>query len=209
MPNWCKYEICVVSKDKASIERFGRILHYEDNEYYLYRVLEANTDEAIIEENGYYYQTILGHVAWSAGNWFRPDDERKPSENGAVFITLTELTKKLSIAVEIFSEESGCCFAEHIACNDGIITINEYTPYTSLYAEDKRQYDFMLKFVDKDFANLPKEERDKIIANRDKINTKMGLIVEIGGYYQDFSTAEEIYKGEVLFGRKKGVCILS
>lgn len=119
MANCCFYTMKAVSKDENALKRLVKIMNYEDTEYYIYRCDSADlvwTDK----EDDFFVYKICGYVAWSASHWFgcyEHNDEHHRIENGAHYISLDLLAKCLGIAVEIYTEESGCCFQEWIMCD--------------------------------------------------------------------------------------------
>ena len=141
MANNCFYTMKAVSENKEALERLISIMEYKDPEYFIYRCFEAHSN--IYKDGEYYVADISGDVAWSCSNWFgteekpeelivlKKDDNWNPIHGTAHYITLDLLCKKLGVGIEVFSEESGCCFQEHYMVNsEGEITINETTEWT-------------------------------------------------------------------------------
>lgn len=56
------------------------------------------------------------------------------------FITLFEACEQLHLDMEVFSEEPGCCFAEHILFKDGKVMTKETVPFTEYWDEEKEIY---------------------------------------------------------------------
>ena len=52
------------------------------------------------------------------------------------FITFVEASKKWNLEVEIFSEESGCCFQEHYIVRKGIVELDECVEWCEYYLDD-------------------------------------------------------------------------
>jgi hypothetical protein len=63
--------------------------------------------------------------------WYFGDGE-KPSE----FITLWEACKKWHVDMEVYSEESGCCFQEHYVCVDGDVICDECVEWNEYFIDD-------------------------------------------------------------------------
>lgn len=71
-------------------------------------------------------------------------------------ISLNKACKKLHVEVEIYSSESGCCFAEHYYINkNGKIIVNECTDYQEIYIGDYADYEEYIEDIKK---NYPKDE---------------------------------------------------
>lgn len=137
MPNWCEYDMCVVSKNREALERLIRVMNYEDDEYYIYRVSQATAGE-IEYDDDLYTVRIMGFVAWSCSSWF-DNMERKDEtiKSGGHYITLDLICKRLSIAVEVFGEESGMGFQEHFLCNaNGDVIYNECAEWHQIWFDD-------------------------------------------------------------------------
>lgn len=122
MANNCDYVLQVTALNKEAIERFYKIMKYEDNEYFLYRVFAANPscDDGWVEKaDDFYTAEFWGDVAWSPSPWV--NDEPNPNEyikTGAHYSNLQEICKALNIAVEVWAKECGNCFQEHITVNN-------------------------------------------------------------------------------------------
>lgn len=102
MPNWCEYDMCAVAKNRETLERLIRIMNYEDDEYYIYRVNQATAGD-IEQEDDLYTVRIMGFVAWSCGSWFdRVERFDETIESGGHYVTLDILCERLGIAVEVF-----------------------------------------------------------------------------------------------------------
>ena len=141
MANDCLYTIKAVAKEKSALERLVSIMEYKDPEYFIYRCFEAYSN--IFKDGDYYVADISGSVAWSCSNWF--GHEEKPEElivlkydenmnktyGTSHYITLDLLCKKLGVGIELYSEESGCCFQEHYLVDvNGNIIIDESCEWT-------------------------------------------------------------------------------
>ena len=119
MANCCLYTMKAVSKDENALKRLVKIMNYEDPEYYIYRCGSAYIDKTDKDGDFFVYK-ISGDVAWSADHWFgtyEHNDKDHTLENGAHYISLDLLCERLGIAVEIYTEEPGCCFQEWIMCD--------------------------------------------------------------------------------------------
>ena len=119
MANCCFYTLHAVSKSEKTLKRLLNIMNQTDNEYYIYRC-----DQAVLEnsykDGEYFVYEISGDVAWSCSHWVgnteRNDDEHTLS-NGAHYVSLDILAKRLDFAFEIYAEETGNQFQQHIVCD--------------------------------------------------------------------------------------------
>ena len=137
-------QLKAVAKEKSALERLVSIMEYKDPEYFIYRCFSVSGD--ITKEGDYYVANLTGDVAWSCTKWF--ETEEKPEElivlkyedgwkctrpvfGTAHYITLDLLCKKLEIGLELYSEESGCCFQEHYHVDaNGNILIKDCVEWT-------------------------------------------------------------------------------
>lgn len=118
MANNAAYDITFVSKSKETLERLVKIMKYQDPEYFIYRVFSVEADDIVDEGNGLFSIYISGDVAWSNHDWFdNLEDFTRKAENGAHYVTLDILAKRLDFGVEAFCEECGCEFQEWHKCD--------------------------------------------------------------------------------------------
>ena len=137
MANNCPYNMRVVAKDKAAIERLYNIMRYRDSEYYLYRVFSVEKDET--EEDGdLFVADFFGDVAWGCSPWIYDEtDKTKKSATGAHYSNLLEICADLNVGVEIFAEEEGIGFQQHFRVDRrGEIDISESADWSCEYNED-------------------------------------------------------------------------
>ena len=138
MANNCFYTMKAVSKDENALKRLVEIMNYKDTEYYIYRCFSAGIDETG-KEGDYFVYMISGDVAWAADHWFgayENDDEDHTIENGAHYISLDLLCQRLGIAVEIYTEEPGCCFQEWIMCDHNGCVQNDTVEWTQQWEDE-------------------------------------------------------------------------
>jgi hypothetical protein len=129
----------VVSKYKGAIERFEKIMQYEDDEFFCYRVFQFERAE-MFEEGGLWVADYAIDVAWGSDKWFydsdNPDEKiiigynkktyyRKdgtsyvaddwdsPIYGTSHYTSVTHLCGVLDIGVELWTTEPGCGFEEH------------------------------------------------------------------------------------------------
>lgn len=71
-------------------------------------------------------------------------------------ISLPKACKKLQVEVEIYSNETGCCFAEHYYINEkGKIVVEEQTKYQEIYIGNYADYEEYIEDIKK---NYPKDK---------------------------------------------------
>jgi hypothetical protein len=129
MANDCYYDMCAVAPKRETLERLIEIMNYNDDEYYIYRVFQANPGEIEFEDDLYTVR-IQGYVAWSCNSWFETRESieqkvclgwdkytHKEIYGNAHYITLDLLCERLDFGVEVYSEESGIGFQAYNACN--------------------------------------------------------------------------------------------
>ena len=168
MANDCCFRLKVVVKkdNKEAIERLKKILNYQDQEFCMYR-LRSDTDVVGEYEDGdYFVCDFVGDSAWSCDPLFeygdKPDvhlKEYAKDENGRMieikdengnfkgykenelpphFTDLCHLAKVLDFGCELWCDEPGMCFAQHLGCNhNGELFIDETGHYEISYPEDE------------------------------------------------------------------------
>jgi len=139
MANDCCGTMRVVAKDKSAIDRFEKIMQYEDDEFFCYRVFEFERT-SIAKEGDLWVAEFSIDVAWSSHTWFHDkdkpnehiikgyektkvtlpsgevitrDDWTKPIHGTAHYTSVAHLCKVLKIGVELWTTEPGCGFEEH------------------------------------------------------------------------------------------------
>ena len=138
MANCCGWDMMVVGKDKASLDRLLKILKYEDKEFYLYRVFDAYVNTKPRKRGDYYVARYYGDVAWSADPWVNatPNPDEK-NDRGASYTNLREICKTLGIGVEIWTEEPGVGFQQHIIIDSrGEVGVDDSEDWTDGYEDE-------------------------------------------------------------------------
>lgn len=140
MPNYCYYEMCVRGQ-KKNVEEFIKVIkadyNYTDMKFtykrHLFRVFSADYDELEQVENDDYRVIISGDCAWSVATcmlphgYYRSLKAEYPNEFRGT--TLQKESRKLNLAIEVYSEECGMCFQEHYLFDNGEEIINECVDY--------------------------------------------------------------------------------
>lgn len=124
MANICTASIKIVGKTEQSIKELISVFNHHHPKFYLYRSCLCYEGE--IETEGEYFTAEVDvDVAWRSANLLSPFEEfhiygkecglpqDHPAYN-AVCTDLPSVCKALDVGLEIWAEESGCCFQEHI-----------------------------------------------------------------------------------------------
>ena len=148
MANLCDFSMLVKGK-KENIEKFYSALTQKTCEAWMGRGADAeiNYDD---DENA----LISGYCKWSIsssliddavsmekqrttgkGRWYWEDEIK----NVKLFITLYEACERYNVNMEVFSEEPGCCFAEHYKYENGNIE-EEIREFHEEYDEETGDY---------------------------------------------------------------------
>ena len=141
MANECDYEMTAVSRSRKALERLVKIMKYQDPEYFLYRVFDADLIGNIeVTADGFFVARIEGTVAWSCATWFT-SDERTDSihaATGSHYITLDLLCRRLGIGVEVYGEEYDCGFQEYHKCNHaGVLVLKTCADWCQVWHDDE------------------------------------------------------------------------
>lgn len=185
MANNCCGVMRVVSKSKETIDRFERIMHYEDGEFFCYRVFQFEKCDETYEDDGFYYADFATDVAWASDKWFYDEDDPnvkividytkdgdpKPIYGTAHRTSVTHLAAALGFGVELWATEPGCGFAEHATCTSQGDFRYETEKYAETYPEGEDG--------ETDYCAEPT------------------VFNGFGSEFGDFMSAEEIYDGEI------------
>lgn len=69
-------------------------------------------------------------------------------------ISLPKACKKLNVEVELYSSETGCCFAEHYYINNkGKVIVDETTDYECICIDDYDTYEEYIERIKKEYPN--------------------------------------------------------
>ena len=168
MPNYCNYSMCVVGK-KENIEEFIKVIQADydygtmefSHDRHMFRVFEAEC-EGVEERCDDIYQTIInGYCAWSVsscmlrGGYYSRFKENHP--NNFRGTTLDMESAKLNLEIEVYSEESGCCFQEHYIIINGDIECDECVDWTEIWVEEfetkeEAEEELELEITDEEWA---------------------------------------------------------
>jgi len=116
---------------------------------------------------------LSGYCAWSVYSSMMEGPFTYYTDNHAdmmkargedLSLTLPQACKKLSVEVELFSNEPGMCFSEHYHIgSDGKIKLEEETEYIEFYIEEYHSYDDYVKSIDGEIP-ITKEEFDDAVS---------------------------------------------
>ena len=150
MANMCDFSMKVIGNSKESIETFYNMLSQKGT-VYMGRGAEAVMQD-IEAVDGRYTTKIEGWCKWSIraslvldaismrnhpemwtfGNTVKKDTLK--------FLTLYEACEELALDMEVFSEEPGMEFQEHVLFRHGVIEIDACVNYTEEYDEENDEY---------------------------------------------------------------------
>lgn len=119
MANYCSYTMKVTG-EKENVETLIKMMKWEgpfkDNGLgRIYDIYECDREEIA---GGLVSVILDGGCAWSILSAMR---ELKPSNSQ----TIEKASKQLGLVIEAFSEESGCCFQEHVLIVKGEVIIDD------------------------------------------------------------------------------------
>lgn len=138
MANNCMFNIRAVGKTKESVERFLKVLQYKDPYFALYRVFSADAGEA--EQDGeLWLLDIVGDVAWACSMWLHAVDTGRPY-GGSKLAILPEICTTLDIGVEVWAEEPGVGFEQHILVNHNGSVVFDESEDMSYVCDDNEEW---------------------------------------------------------------------
>lgn len=173
MPNYCNYSMCVVGTQE-NIEEFIKVMKadydYNNMEFghdrHMFRVFEAECDEIEERYDGRYQVVINGYCAWSVASCMLEDGYYKRFEQEFADnfrgTTLVIESKILNLDIEVFSEESGCCFQEHYVIKKGDFVCEEDVEWQEIWIEEYEtkeaaEQDLEMTITDEEWAAAQEE----------------------------------------------------
>lgn len=139
MANNCAYNMKVVGNRKEDVDEFLSMMDYSHPEgKFFARIFEAYPYN-FKEENGKYAMFIAGDCAWSVyscmcGGIFTYYTDNQKNDNQITNLAIE--TKRLNLKVEIYSQEPGVGFAEHIIYDNGECVEMEETDFEEYWDLD-------------------------------------------------------------------------
>lgn len=163
MANYCYFTMKVTGK-KENVKELIEMMKWEGRfkENGLGRIYWVDEYDNY-EEDGLFISKITGDCAWSVICSMMEDSGNK--------ITLETESKRLNLVIEVFSEESGCCFQEHYLIVNGEVVINDSVDYESHFVLD---YDSIQDYNEEFDTDFTEEMVDQD-----------GYVV-VGGYGDDY-----------------------
>lgn len=154
MPNYCNYIMQVQGK-KENVEEFVKIIKadydYDTLEFsadrHMFRIFEADIIEDDSNEQGIRRTIIDGYCAWSVLSCMTDDsvsyyaDLKKSEGENFRGTTLQKESEKLGLAIQVYSEETGCGFQEHFVYINGEEIENDSVEYSENYMTEQDELD--------------------------------------------------------------------
>lgn len=141
---------------------------YADAEKHFFRIEDAYA-ERIVKEGSHYAGYIFGSCAWSVYCCMMPGDHSyyKSMCEGEFAplaqehaTNLPKASEELGLAIEVFSKEPGCEFAEHYLIKKGDVEVDEETKYSCYLYDEPRDYEKVLESY-----KIPKSfKREELVA---------------------------------------------
>ena len=142
MANICSFSMCVKGERK-NIEAFYNAMIQNGNIY-----MGRGGDASIEYEDEENRAFIDGWCKWSVQSAMIDNAISMRTEPNIwsfgdgvdatkiEFITLFEACKKWNLDMEVYSEESGCCFQEHYICSNGNVICDECVEWNEYWISD-------------------------------------------------------------------------
>lgn len=141
MANICGFSMCIRGKHE-DIEAFYNAMTQNGN-IYMGRGADADIkyeDEDLAFIDGWCKWSIQSAMIDNAismrtepNMWYWGDGV---DASNLEFITLFEACKKWNLDMEVYSEESGCCFQEHYICSNGDVICDECVEWNEYCISD-------------------------------------------------------------------------
>lgn len=149
MPNYCNYSM-KVRGTKEGVEEFVKVMksngNYTSMEFGFERHMGSRVFEADVwdmyECDDYCEASISGYCAWSVACCMNDDDfsyyQQLKSKYGkdCKSTTLQLESQNLNLDIEVYSSETGMCFAEHYRFRDGECLADECVDYMECFLGD-------------------------------------------------------------------------
>ena len=184
MANNCFFTMHVKGKKENVDEFFTELRDYEHIPHF-WRVFSADRLDLQTDPDGTVVAEIIGDCAWSVYCCMLDGAGTYAHDCPEVSTSLQKESERLSLAIEVFSEESGAEFQEHYHYEDGEEIANEDVKWESYWFDEDR-YDTPTR--EEKFAAFLKENdlsaKDYSLEDLDDCDC-----VHSGGfgYYGDFA----------------------
>lgn len=168
MPNWAEGTVGIRGKTAEDVKLF--ILHFlfddrdavikqsgqdDDYQYFARSFINVYADSQFLDivkciekdDENSYFAMINVSFAWSAHCCIAPVENSylfdSDGKRDKALLSLDEACKLHHVACEIFTEETGMCFAEHIICDDeGNVVCDDST---SIEFDEDENGDYVIK----------------------------------------------------------------
>lgn len=205
MANCCFYDMRVVGK-KKDLDRLYKIMNYDDDVFYIYRVRDiAKMGEIKPYKDDLYIMDLSGEVAWSSYDWIHSIMELRVNENkglnfNMLYTNLRFLSGLLDLGIEWTTEENGCGFAEHYAVCKGELICEQTCDYSEPWYEvsDDESLGDMLYDIEHTYESWLKPEEMVMLIEKAKESLEKDRVfsMSIGGFKSEFNP-DDIWNGEV------------
>ncbi len=136
MANECCGTLRVVTHKKEVLDRLHEIGNYRDKEYGLSRCFSFIPIDPAVKTEDFFVQDFSVVGAWSCSRFFTDEEDLTDinKRSGSHLANLVVLAKRLDFGAELFAEEVGCGFCEHLAVNHkGELFVEQYADYEERY----------------------------------------------------------------------------
>lgn len=155
MPNYCDYKMRVRGVP-TQVDQFIAIIQAEDyDQRHLYRVFNADIINQSIDVFGLKTVIIGGYCAWSVYSCmmegpftyydYSRNDEH-PADPTNMGTSLIIESKRLGLLLEVYSDEPGIGFQEHICIGNGNILADECVDCNTYWIGDYDTYQDWIKY---------------------------------------------------------------
>lgn len=129
MANLCTYDLYATGSEE-SLERFGEMMRQDMKPGIICSMYYSEMYSDPMEEidKGIFKQHFSSATRWSVEGAMINNESDED-------VTLTTACKMLGLSIEIWSEEPGCCFAEHIAIDEEGEYAVECADYYEIYED--------------------------------------------------------------------------
>ena len=120
MPTWCEFTMKVVAKSEDTLKRFMDILHQEDKEYFTAYVENLEFKGSWLEGRKNSELTcyeLWGLIAHNLQSMLDKESEVCKLDNGAHYIDIATLCKRLDMGVEVWARCADMQFQQWYKCN--------------------------------------------------------------------------------------------
>lgn len=159
MANLCDFEM-MVKGQKPFIDNFFKALT-QDGNVWMGRGAEADIefeDEDLARITGWCKWSVRSALIDNAIRMRESPEAWADLKKGNSYITLMEASNLYKLEIEVYSEESGCCFQEHYVIRDGKLDEEEVVSYHEIWKDgyktkEDAEEDYEIEISDEDWDN--------------------------------------------------------